>query len=78
MTIGFSITSALHGMRERNDAFLMCQMFVLPQAALHGNKEIVSYLLDMKANITAKNMLAEIPADLARRMNHQEVLELLT
>jgi ankyrin repeat protein len=53
-------------------------MFVLPQAALHGNKEIVSYLVDMKANIAAKNMLAEIPADLARRMNHREVLELLT
>jgi ankyrin repeat protein len=53
-------------------------MSILSQAALHGNKDIVSYLVDMKASVTAKNMLAEIPADLAHRMNHQEVLALLT
>lgn len=56
----------------------MCQMFILSQAALHGNKEIVSYLVCMKVNIAAENMLAETPADLARRMDHRGVLELLT
>jgi ankyrin repeat protein len=63
---------------KRKAAFLMCQMFILSQAALHGNKEIVSYLVCMKVNIAAENMLAETPADLARRMDHRGVLELLT
>jgi ankyrin repeat protein len=63
---------------KREDAFLMCRLFILSQAALHGNKELVSYLVAMKANIAAKNLLGERPADLARRMNHRAVLELLT
>nr|XP_018915552.1 PREDICTED: uncharacterized protein LOC109042993 [Bemisia tabaci] len=47
-------------------------------AALHGNEEIINYLLRQKVDFSEKDLLGFTPLDIAQKMAHTHIVELLT
>ncbi|KAJ9597265.1 hypothetical protein L9F63_011869 [Diploptera punctata] len=46
-------------------------------AALHGNEKIVEYLLSKKVNVMTANMMGYTAIDIAKKMNRDNILQLL-
>ena len=46
-------------------------------AVQHANEEVVKYLTSVPVHISTQNFLGETPCDIAQRMNHKGILELL-